>query len=180
MAGINRVMDTFKMNVGHLRDRADVIVQESGAERNKRRKINMATVMKEASDTVLSQVEERFTKSDHLIAAKLIDCTLFPHTKFVQSFPEAELECAVKLWPITNEAKQKTELRSLYQHSELSKGNTALSILKSIHENNLQEALSETVTLLQIIITTPMTSTESERNFSTLKRIKTFTQNTMG
>ena len=134
--------------------------------------------MKEACDTVISQVEERFTKSDHLIAAKLIDCTLFP--KFVQSFPEAELECAIKLWPITNKAKLKTELMSLYQHSELSKGNTALSLLKSIHENNLQEALSETVTLLQIIITTPMTSTESERNFSTLKRIKTFTRNTMG
>ena len=63
----------------------------------------------------------------------------------------------------------------------LSNGNnTALSLLKSIHENNLQEALSETVSLLQIIITTPMTSAESERNFSTLKRIKTFTRNTMG
>ncbi len=37
------------------------------------RKTNTGTVMKEACNTVLSQVEERFTRRDHLIAAKLID-----------------------------------------------------------------------------------------------------------
>lgn len=172
----NRAKDVFQKN----RERADVIVQENGAEGNRRRKTtNTAAVMKEACDTALSQVKDRLAKSDHVIAEKLIDCTLFP--ELVQSFAEAELECALKLWPINNKAKLKTELKSLYQHSELSNGNnTALSLLKSIHENNLQEALSETVPLLQIIITTPMTSAESERNFSTLKRIKTFTRNTMG
>ena len=36
------------------------------------------------------------------------------------------------------------------------------------------------VSLLKIINTTPVTTPESERNFSTLKRIKTFTCNTMG
>ncbi|KAJ8349708.1 hypothetical protein SKAU_G00248380 [Synaphobranchus kaupii] len=43
-----------------------------------------------------------------------------------------------------------------------------------------KEAFAETITLLKIIITTPMMTSESERNFSTLKRIKTFTRNTMG
>ena len=179
-AGINRAMDVFQKNVGRLWERAEVIAQESGAEGNKRRKTtNTAAVLKEACDTTISQVQDRFAKSDHLIAAKLINCTLFP--KFVQAFPEAELDCAFTLWPINNKVKLITELKSLYLHSVLSNGNnTALSLLKSIHENNLQEALSETVSLLQIIITTPMTSAESERNFSTLKRIKTFTRNTMG
>ena len=46
-------------------------------------------------------------------------------------------------------------------------------------ENNLQDTFSETVSLLKILITTPMTTAESERCFSTLKRIKTFLRNTM-
>ena len=46
-------------------------------------------------------------------------------------------------------------------------------------DNNLGEVFSETVTFLKILITTPMTTAEAERCFSTLKRIKTFLRNTM-
>jgi hypothetical protein len=46
-------------------------------------------------------------------------------------------------------------------------------------ENNLQDTFSETVSLLKILITTPMTTAESERCFSTLKKIKTFLRNPM-
>ena len=45
---------------------------------------------------------------------------------------------------------------------------------------NLQVTFSETVSLLNILITTPMTTAEAERCFSTLKRIKTFLRNSMG
>ncbi|KAJ7984327.1 hypothetical protein DPEC_G00363610 [Dallia pectoralis] len=40
-------------------------------------------------------------------------------------------------------------------------------------------ALSQTVILLKILTTTPMTTAESGRCFSTLKRIKTFLRNSM-
>ena len=102
--------------------------------------------------------------------------------KFVKSFPESQLACAIKLWPtaLRNEGKLQTELALLYGHTELRTGKSALLLFQAIRENNLQEALSETCTLLSIIITTPMTSAESDRNCSTLKRIQTFTRNTMG
>ena len=45
---------------------------------------------------------------------------------------------------------------------------------------NLQETFSETVSLLNILITTPMTTAEAERCFSTLKIIKTFLRISMG
>ncbi|KAK0146626.1 hypothetical protein N1851_014023 [Merluccius polli] len=121
--------------------------------------------MKEACNTVISQVEQRFSQSDHLIAAKLVDSSFFP--QFVLSLPTSELDCAVKLWPLDNKEKLKSELITLELHT----GKTALSLLKSIYENNLEEAFAETVILLKIIATTPMTTAESERNFSTLKRI---------
>ena len=50
----------------------------------------------------------------------------------------------------------------------------------ALQSYNLQETFSETVALLNILITTPMTTAEAERCFSTLKRIKTFLRNTMG
>lgn len=41
------------------------------------------------------------------------------------------------------------------------------------------ESCSEVFTLLQIIITTPMTMTEPEKCFSSLKRLKTFLRSTV-
>uniref|UniRef100_H3A6X8 HAT C-terminal dimerisation domain-containing protein n=1 Tax=Latimeria chalumnae TaxID=7897 RepID=H3A6X8_LATCH len=49
----------------------------------------------------------------------------------------------------------------------------AMALFRLFLENNLQDTFSETVKLLRILITTPMTTVESERCFSTLKRIKT-------
>ena len=181
-SGVNRAVENFKVHVKEIREKADEIGNQASEEpgTSKRRKTNTPAVMKEACDTMIAQVEDRFSQSDHLIAAQLVDCTLFP--KFVKSFPEAQLTCAIKLWPtaLMNEGKLQTELTLFYRHTKLHTGKSALLLFKAIHDNNLQEALSETCTLLSIIITTPMTSAESERNFSTLKRIKTFTRNTMG
>ncbi|KAK0145279.1 Zinc finger MYM-type protein 1 [Merluccius polli] len=177
---INSALAHFKENVQKMRQQADNLAATShdGTDEPGRRVANTAQVMKEACDTVISQVEQRFSQSDHLIAAKLVDSSFFP--QFVLSFPTSELDCAVKLWPLDNKEKLKSELITLYRHSELHTGKTALSLLKSIFENNLEENFAETVILLKIIATTPMTTAESERNFSTLKRIKTFTRNTMG
>jgi len=53
-----------------------------------------------------------------------------------------------------------------------------LTLLKFIIANNLCDVLGELTKLLKILITTPMTTAEPERCFSTLKRIKTYLRNT--
>lgn len=55
----------------------------------------------------------------------------------------------------------------------------AVNLLKFIIENNLLDAFSETSNLLKNVITIPMTTTEAEYSFSTLKWIKTFLQSAM-
>lgn len=45
--------------------------------------------------------------------------------------------------------------------------------------NNTEDVFSDTVTLLTILFTTPMTTAESERCLSTLKRFQTFLRNTV-
>lgn len=81
-------------------------------------------------------------------------------------------------YPMLNGSKLKTELGLIYS-KEFRACCGAVDIFQLFMENNLEEVFSETVTLLKIIITTPMTTAEAERCFSTLKRVKTFLRNTM-
>lgn len=46
-------------------------------------------------------------------------------------------------------------------------------------ENNLEEVFSEIVILLNDLIATPVATSEADRCFSTLKRIKQFLRNTV-
>lgn len=78
-----------------------------------------------------------------------------------------------------NGSKLKTELSLIYSKDEFKACCGAVDLFQLFMDNNLGEVFSETVTLLRILITTPMTTAEAERCFSTLKRIKTFLRNTM-
>ena len=55
-----------------------------------------------------------------------------------------------------------------------------VKILADLKENNLDKSFTEITKLLNILIAIPMCSTEAERSFSALKRIKTYLRNTMG
>ncbi len=94
-------------------------------------------------------------------------------------FPEEALSRTLKAYPVLNGSKLKTELSLIYCKEEFRTCHGAVDLLQLFMENNLEEVFSETVTLLKILITTPMTTTEAERCFSTLKRIKTFLRNSM-
>lgn len=85
----------------------------------------------------------------------------------------------MKAYPMLSGSKLKTELSLIYSKEEFRACRGAVDLFQLFMENNLEEVFSETVTLLKVIITTPMTTAEAERCFSTLKRIKTFLRNTM-
>ena len=90
-----------------------------------------------------------------------------------------ELEHAVAAYPMLEKYKLKSELAVLYSRDDFCKSEKIIDILNIINDNNLQSTFSETFKLLNILITTPMTTAEAERCFSTLKRIKTFLRCTM-
>ncbi|KAJ4430706.1 hypothetical protein ANN_19297 [Periplaneta americana] len=94
-------------------------------------------------------------------------------------FPEKELEATVQNYNMLEKNRLKTELSVLYERSDYRRIDGAVPLLKHIMKNNLQETFSEVTKLLKIMITTPMTTSEPERCFSSLKRIKTFLRNTM-
>ena len=85
----------------------------------------------------------------------------------------------MEAYPLPYKSKLKTELALIYSNDEFRSCSGAVALYQLFMGNNLQDTFSETVALLKILITTPMTTAESERCFSTLKRIKTFLRNTM-
>ena len=84
-----------------------------------------------------------------------------------------------KCYPVVECKKLERELKTFYIRKEMHQGGL-VKILLYLKEHNLTETFSETVKLLSILITIPMCSTEAERTFSTLKRIKNYLRNTMG
>ncbi|XP_077575184.1 uncharacterized protein LOC144198169 [Stigmatopora nigra] len=173
-------VENFIDNVKEVKERADTIADQAGEAKAKRRKSNTAQVMQDACDNMIAQVKDRFSDSDYLIASQLVDCSLFP--KFAAAFPVSQLDCAIKLWPsaLKNKEKLQSELSVLYQHNQLYAGKSALSLLQTITETGLQEILSETCTLLNIFLATPMPSSEAHRNPSVMDRIHTLAKNTFG
>ncbi|KAM8898382.1 uncharacterized protein AB9W97_009311 isoform 1-T2 [Spinachia spinachia] len=95
------------------------------------------------------------------------------------NFPNMALDTAVAAYPVLHKAKLKTELSFIYDNGEFKACSGAVPMYQFFVANNLQSTFSETVRLLKILITTPMTTAESERCFTTLKRIKTFLRNTV-
>ncbi|XP_075965760.1 histone-lysine N-methyltransferase SETDB1-B isoform X3 [Anarhichas minor] len=130
----------------------------------------------EVCDTILMHAKERFSFTQHLISATLLHGELFPQHSV--KFPDSALETTVAAYPMLNQAKLKTELSLIYENSEFQACSGAVPMYQFFMENNLQGTFTETVSLLKILITTPMTTAESERRFSTLKRIKIFLRNT--
>ncbi|CAL9695953.1 unnamed protein product [Knipowitschia caucasica] len=155
--------------------------QSSGSLTAKRRRVlsseDRQSAAEEICNTILRHTRERFNFTDHLVCA-----TLLQGDKFEEhhgSFPEEVLQSTLKAYPMLNGSKLKTELSLIYSKAEFRACCGAVDLFQLFMENNLKDVFSETVTLLKILITTPMTTAEAERCFSTLKRVKTFLRNTM-
>ena len=130
-------------------------------------------------DLIMLQCNERFSFNDHLEASLLLDKDNF--SNYVTKFPQSSLKKAVNAYPCLEEEVLKTELSVLYTREDIlmSKKYSLINLLQTLIDTNLQSSFPNTVKLLKILITTPMTSTEAERCFSTLKRIKTCLRATM-
>ena len=159
---------------------ADVGVNESA----KRRYDASSTKVREAKevcDSIFLHCKEWFNCASHLEASKLLQ--LNNASNFVKAghFPMKSLENCVKAYPMLDQEKLKSELLLLYSRQDLYSSNKLLDLFCSLSSDELgQDVFPETIKLLKIVLTTPMTTAEPERCFSTLKRIKTFLRSTTG
>lgn len=132
----------------------------------------------EICDIISSELKHRFAFSDHLMVSQLFDTEKFEEYK--KKFPEDIVKMVTRNYHTVNVLKLKSELEVIFSREDFQINAGAVAILQLLLNMNLSETFSETVKLLNILCTLPMTTVESERCFSTLKRIKTFLRNTMG
>ena len=125
----------------------------------------------------MSHVQERFSFTKHLVSATLLQGDLFPQHS--RRFPDSALETAAEAYPMLDKARLKTELSLIYEHEDFKGCGGALALFQVLMENDLQDTFTETVRLLKILLTTPMSTAESERCFSTSRRITAFLRNTV-
>ena len=156
---------------------------ETETEHQSKRKIASNTqsrvaAAKEVCDVILTQMDLRFQFTEHLCISTLLQETRFEN--FRVSFPENMLNNCVELFPVFDKDKLCTELTVIYSREEFRNIGGCVNLVQYIRANNLVSTFSEVLKLLKIAITLPLTTSEPERCFSTLKRVKTFLRNTMG
>ncbi|XP_070822084.1 zinc finger MYM-type protein 1-like [Chaetodon trifascialis] len=178
---IKHALQSFTSSVQVIRDSSQQQQEVATGTTRPRRALGEEEKQKlsrEICNTILDQAKQRFSFSDHLVSATLLKAEMFE--QHCHTFPVEALNATVRAYPMLNKAKLRTELSLIYENPEFRSCCGALALYQVLQRYNLQETFSETVALLNILITTPMTTAEAERCFSTLKRIKTFLRNAMG
>lgn len=131
----------------------------------------------EVCDVIINCARDRFSFSDHLLAASLFSSQQF--AEYSGKFPVEKLDATCLAYPNLDKERLKTELSVIYSRADCRSVSGAIPFLKFLIENNLANVFKETKKILEILITIPMTTAEAERCFSTLKRVKTFLRNSM-
>ncbi|XP_078515047.1 52 kDa repressor of the inhibitor of the protein kinase-like [Lissotriton helveticus] len=178
---VKRYTTDFVASINKVRDEVDNLDSQLPAAStflNHRKNITtLVRSAKEKCDIVIVYAQERFAFTKHLESAALLESKYF--AKYNESFPEHCLHEAVEAYPMLNQEDLKSELTVMYSMPVYQKAKDARSLLSLIHELNMEKTFTETIALLKIVITTPMTTSEAERSFSALKSMKTFLRNTM-
>uniref|UniRef100_H3ASH5 HAT C-terminal dimerisation domain-containing protein n=1 Tax=Latimeria chalumnae TaxID=7897 RepID=H3ASH5_LATCH len=128
----------------------------------------LSQVVREVCDIIIVHAKERFVFTKHLVRAKLLQSDLFERHN--QCFPLQTLTDTVQAYPMLNKERLHTELSVIYGKPEF---RGAMALFRLFLERSAGHIFRD-CKLLQILITTPTTTVESEKCFSTLKRIKTF------
>ncbi|XP_050292838.1 uncharacterized protein LOC126733546 [Anthonomus grandis grandis] len=140
-------------------------------------KMNFKTVAFEVIDTIIVQLQERFSDIHKLSFINLFDREKYPD--YLKQSPKYLYQKLDSTYPkIFNLLKLENELSVIYacdikQHLE------PLQLFNYIYDNDLNDVFSKSIKLLRLIFTVPVTSASSERSMSTLKRIKTYLRNSM-
>ena len=120
---------------------------------------------KGSSFPALLRISQLFNEKKFTMYLSKFTCDLLEEVKTY--YPDVECKSLIN------------ELKTFYRRHEMHKCGL-VKLLADMEENNLVESFTEIAKLLNILIRIPMCSTDAERTFSALKRIKIYLGNTTG
>jgi len=129
-------------------------------------------------DLIASEIGSRFKFTDQLNVSCLFQKNYFASYNSENS--GSLLNSLLLKFTVINVIKLRSELGVLHSREEFRKCAGAVAILQLFLDMKLIDTFSESVRLLEVICTIPMTTREDQRCFSTSKRIKSFLRSTAG
>ncbi|KAE9522185.1 hypothetical protein AGLY_017445 [Aphis glycines] len=132
----------------------------------------------EVCDVLITQAKDRFSFNEHLTTALLFQNEYYP--KFNDKFPIDYFQKTINCYPFFTKERLRTELEVIYSRDDFRLLKGIIPTINYIISNNMNDLFKEVLKLLKLLVVIPMTSSEAERGFSTLIRIKTCLRSTMG
>lgn len=178
-----RTDESYFTNIySKARDIPDIIPPST-----KRRKVSdlsdnsltMKRLFLEIFDLIINQIEIRFKDISSLNFLELTNMSKFD--AFNHNFPDAQFNSLIHNYQVFfNNEKLKRELQILYSDKTIFGNSQKISdMTEFIYKNELITDVPELYKLFCLILSLPPTSASVERSFSTLKRIKSLTRNTV-
>nr|CAH7759836.1 unnamed protein product [Callosobruchus chinensis] len=178
---LHRDIETFETCVAYVKSETEDIQNDTeksyAAAKRRREESSRSVYAKEVCNVIVAQIKDRFSFRGHLQAEELFVTESFE--EFSKDFPANVLDAVCAAYPFLCQSRLKTELEVIYSRSDFRHVIGAMNFLSLMLQNDLSEVFPETIKLLKIILTTPMTTAEAERCFSTLKSAKSFLRSTM-
>lgn len=174
---INKIRDNMSSICSTVLNQSDIIHS------NKRKtsedpNITKRIIALEVCDILITQTKSRFSFNEHLTTALLFQNEYYP--KFNNKFPIDYLQKTINCYPFFTKERLRTELEVIYSRDDFRLLKGIIPTINYIISNNMNDLFKEVLKLLKLLVVIPMTSSEAERGFSTLKRIKTCLRSTMG
>ena len=175
-ADATRAIDDFVATITKVREQ----VKDNPDQTSKRKKKDIKAAALEVCDILTIQLVSRLQESSYLSSFSVIDPKHFVY--YQTHFPKEQIDCLLSNFPFFDKVGLTNELPVIYTNETFSYENcpTVLALYQTLASCELTSTFKETTKLLEVIITTPVSSAESERGFSFLKRIKTYLRNSMG
>ena len=167
---IQRSMNAFVNAINGERGRIHELIyqttdsNDTDKRRNESSDAEKARFLQEVCDIIISHCSFRFEFSGHLIASQLFHSELF--STYHKEFPAEILTAAVDAYPMLEKLKLQSELTVIYGRQDFYNCSGAVPLLQVFYDNNLIGTFSETVRLLNVLITIPMTN-EADKNILT-------------
>ncbi|KAL2083806.1 hypothetical protein ACEWY4_021579 [Coilia grayii] len=183
-----QVLDELKLDraFNKIYSRAAMLTQDPElAHRRKRRQGQQdqhevyKTLYDSIHDSVRTQITQRFQHLRRLQFMELLNKEKFDSFKL--QFPMHALANLSETYGhLFDEVKLKTELQHFYTDPELHSTQKLCDAIQFMKSSGLDEAMPQLYRLKCLIATIGVTSAGVERSFSCLKRIKSYTRNTIG
>lgn len=190
---VQKCVDNFEKEIAQIRNNLPPVTIEPAKTDvpKKRCRLNQENVnmsVREVCDIITSEVRIRFSFKNHLCGAILF--LKENYKKYGETLPLEDINQFCEAYPMINKEILKMELSIFYSRKEITGQDSenssevqsfsgCLQTLNFIKSFGLDTAFGEVVKVLKILVTIPMTTSETERCFSTLKLIKTYLRNTM-